>query len=230
MPSRGGKATKRSTALLNPAKLDFLLRYPSYLEKALLARKAPEAAAQVEEFERNSVEARMVRYKFGPWDYRYRRFLNVLVGKGFVEVKDGRPVVIRLTPKGRTAAASLLVEHEYRSVRHRAGLLKQHLNLGGRTLMEFIYKTFPEVTSLRLGETINQWKICLHSLKLVCRPRRRACSICQERIVFSRHAKFRKVVNSSTCRFLPWRGVGANYGPPTGNLFPRILSLNNWQV
>jgi hypothetical protein len=55
---------------------DFLLRYPSYLERALLARNAPEAAARVEEFERNSVEARMVRYKFGPWDYRYRRFLK----------------------------------------------------------------------------------------------------------------------------------------------------------
>jgi hypothetical protein len=138
------------------AKLDFLLRYPSYLERALVARKAPEAAAQVEDFERNSVEARMVRYKFGPWDYRYRRFLNVLVGKGLVEVKDGRPVVIRLTPKGREAAANLLAQAEYKSVQHRAGLLKQHLNLNARGLMDFIYKTFPEVASLRLGETIDQ--------------------------------------------------------------------------
>jgi hypothetical protein len=138
------------------AKLDFLLRYPSYLERALLARNAPEAAAHVEDFERNSVEARMVRYKFGPWDHRYRRFLNVLVGKGFVEVRDGRPVVIRLTPKGREAAENLLVQAEYKSVQHRASLLKQHLNLGGRNLMEFIYQTFPEVASLRLGETIDQ--------------------------------------------------------------------------
>jgi hypothetical protein len=138
------------------AKLDFLLRYPSYLERALLARKAPEAAAQVEEFERNSIEAKMVRYKFGPWDHRYRRFLNTLVGKGFVEVKDGRPVVIRLTPKGRKAAEQLLMQAEYKSTQHRANLLKQHLNLGGRNLMEFIYRTFPEVASLRLGETIDQ--------------------------------------------------------------------------
>ena len=138
------------------AKLDFLLRYPAYLERALVARTAPEAAAQVQEFERNSVEARMVRYKFGPWDHRYRRFLNILVGKGFVEVKDGRPVVIRLTPKGREAAVSLLMQAEYKSVQHRAGLLKQHMNLGARALMDFIYRVFPEVTSLRLGETIDQ--------------------------------------------------------------------------
>jgi hypothetical protein len=138
------------------AKLDFLLRYPSYLERALAARGLPDAAAQVEEFERTSVEARMVRYKFGPWDYRYRRFLNVLVGKGLVEVKDGRPVVIRLTPRGREAADELLARDEYASVRHRASLLKQHLNLNARSLMDFIYKTFPELASLRLGETINQ--------------------------------------------------------------------------
>jgi hypothetical protein len=138
------------------AKLDFLLRYPAYLERALVARNAPEAAALVQEYERNSVEARMVRYKFGPWDHRYRRFLNILVGKGFVEVKDGRPVVIRLTPKGREAAESLLVQPEYKSVQHRASLLKQHMNLGAKALMDFIYKIFPEVTSLRLGETIDQ--------------------------------------------------------------------------
>ena len=138
------------------AKLDFLLRYPSYLERALVARKVADAAAQVQEFERNSVEARMVRYKFGPWDHRYRRFLNILVGKGFVEVKDGRPVIIRLTPKGREAASSLLAQSEYSSIKRRANLLKQHLNIGAKALMEFIYSVFPEVTSLRLGETIDQ--------------------------------------------------------------------------
>jgi hypothetical protein len=50
----------------------------------------------------------------------------------------------------------LLAQAEYKSVQHRASLLKTHLNLGGRNLMEFIYQTFPEVASLRLGETIDQ--------------------------------------------------------------------------
>jgi hypothetical protein len=45
---------------------------------------------------------------------------------------------------------------EYKSVQHRASLLKQHLNLNARTLMDFIYRTFPEVASLRYGETIDQ--------------------------------------------------------------------------
>lgn len=41
-------------------------------------------------------------------------------------------------------------------MRNRAALLKRHLNLSATNLMEFIDRTFPEVASLRLGETIDQ--------------------------------------------------------------------------
>jgi len=99
----------------------------------------------------------MVRFRFGPWDYRYRRFLNVLVGKGLAAVRvDKRTVIIHLTERGREAAAALSQEPEFASLRQRAGLLKRHLDLKATTLMEFIYQTFPEVASLRLGETIDQ--------------------------------------------------------------------------
>jgi hypothetical protein len=53
----GRKGNQPIEGLTKLAKLDFLLRYPAYLERALIARKAPEAAAQVQEFERQSVEA-----------------------------------------------------------------------------------------------------------------------------------------------------------------------------
>jgi hypothetical protein len=153
----GRKGNQPIEGLTKLAKLDFLLRYPAYLERALIARKAPEAAAQVQEFERQSVEARMVRFRFGPWDYRYRRFLNVLVGKGLAAVRvDKRTVIIHLTERGREAAAALSQEPEFASLRQRAGLLKRHLDLRATTLMDFIYQTFPEVASLRLGETIDQ--------------------------------------------------------------------------
>jgi hypothetical protein len=139
------------------AKLDFLLRYPTYLERALRARNADEAALKVQEFERTSIEAHMVRFKFGPWDHRYRRFLNILAGKGLVNVRTmGRTVTIGQTPRGRAAAAELVSEAEYSALRQRAALLKRHLDLKATNLMEFIYATFPEVVSLRYGETINQ--------------------------------------------------------------------------
>lgn len=43
----------------------------------------------------------MVRYRYGPWDHRYRRFLNVLVARGLMKVRtDGRTVQIDLTAMG----------------------------------------------------------------------------------------------------------------------------------
>jgi hypothetical protein len=153
----GRSGTQSIEGLTKLAKLDFLLRYPAYLERALKARQASDSAAEVQDFERSSVEARMVRFRFGPWDHRYRRLLNVLVAKGLIIVRnDGRTVVIHPTERGRTAATKLAESPEYASIRHRASLLKRHLDLTATNLMEFVYATFPEVVSLRLGEIINK--------------------------------------------------------------------------
>ncbi len=64
--------------------------------------------------------------------------------------------MIGLTQRGREVAASLREEPEYAAIGQRAALLKRHLDLSATTLMEFVYATFPEVASLRLGETIEQ--------------------------------------------------------------------------
>ncbi len=90
------------------AKLDFLLRYPANLERALAARGAKPEEAHVLDFERNSVEASMVRFKYGPWDFRYRRFINLLVAKGLVHVYlKGRTIHLGITDSGREAARLL---------------------------------------------------------------------------------------------------------------------------
>ncbi|MFN3833132.1 MAG: hypothetical protein ACK4SQ_12995 [Allorhizobium sp.] len=151
----GQKGTHQINGLTKLAKLDFLLRYPAYLERALLARNIRATMTSVHDFERNSIEAKMVRFRYGPWDFRYRRFLNTLAGKGLVAVGNkGRTVVVGVTPQGRLAAGLLTAQPEYEELEQRASLLKRHLDLSGTTLMEFIYKTFPEISSLRLGETI----------------------------------------------------------------------------
>src|SRR5687767_8037481 len=56
------------------AKLDFFLRYPEYLRRAaaLLRRPVGEAAmGETYRQETTSVESRMVRYRYGPWDHLY---------------------------------------------------------------------------------------------------------------------------------------------------------------
>ncbi|WP_157089822.1 hypothetical protein [Bosea sp. WAO] len=153
----GRNGEKQIEGLTKLAKLDFLLRYPDYLERALLARDVLDPSIGAHDFERHSIEARMVRFKYGPWDHRYRRFLNTLAGRGLVAVgASGRTIMIGLTERGRRAASSLREEPEYAAIAQRAILLKRHLDLSASTLMEFVYKTFPELASLRMGETIEQ--------------------------------------------------------------------------
>jgi hypothetical protein len=152
----GRKHDQPIEGLTKLAKLDFLLRYPAYLEEALIARNADGGAASVEDFERTSVEAHMVRYRYGPWDHRYRQFLNTLIGLGLVEVQTTkRTILIRPTEAGQEAATALATNPAYRAMAERAKLLKRHLNLGATALMEFIYATFPQVVSLRIGQTID---------------------------------------------------------------------------
>ena len=138
------------------AKLDFLLRYPTYLERALAAKAGNQHdKPNVEDYERNSVEAHMVRYRYGPWDHRYRRFLNTLAGLGLVHIdSEKRTIVIRLTDEGLKAAERLATDPSYETLAVRAALLKKHFNIGPTNLMEFIYRTFPEVVSLNLGDKI----------------------------------------------------------------------------
>jgi len=137
------------------AKLDFLLRYPVMLERALTAKSRSTREVQLEDHERFSVESEMVRYRFGPWDHRYREFLNILVGRGLVTVAvEGRKVVVSLTERGREMATELSVSPEFQDYARRSSLLKRHFDVQATTLMRFIYDTFPEVVSLRSNERI----------------------------------------------------------------------------
>lgn len=153
----GSEGEEKVEGLTKLAKLDFFLRYPVYLERALTARKANPHAVKTQPFERSNIESTMVRYRFGPWDYRYRRFLNLLVSRGLVEVGvDRRTVMITTTAKGRELATRLASLTEFTLQRERANLLKRHLNLSGTTLMRFVYQHFPEIASLRSkSEIIN---------------------------------------------------------------------------
>ncbi|MGA2682942.1 MAG: hypothetical protein ABSF44_14225 [Candidatus Bathyarchaeia archaeon] len=136
-------------------KLDFLLRYPVYLEQALMKRNQPIDNLAILEYERRSVESAMIRYKYGPWDPRYDTFLNLLIGMGLCEIrKEGRTVYIGLTCKGIQVADELTRSEEFEITVNRAHILKRFFDESGTNLRSFIYETFPEITSLKSGEKI----------------------------------------------------------------------------
>lgn len=151
----GSGQTGAVEGLTKLAKLDFLLRYPVMLERALVAKGKSTRDVNLRDYERYSVESEMVRYRFGPWDHRYRQFLNILVGKGLVTVSvEGRKVVIILTDQGHTLATELTANPAFEDYARRSSLLKRFFDLQATTLMKFIYETFPEVVSLRSNESI----------------------------------------------------------------------------
>lgn len=151
----GRKGDGMVEGLTKLAKLDFLLRYPVYLSRALRARGVSADAVAITEHEHQSVESRMVRFKYGPWDHRYRRFVNILVAKGLARVEvRGRAIHIGLTPEGVKVASTLAKTGAFQDQAARSRLLKSHLDLSATNLMHFVYDTFPEIGSLRLGEEI----------------------------------------------------------------------------
>lgn len=137
------------------AKLDFLLRYPVMLERALRSKGRTTREVQLEDHERHSVESEMVRYRFGPWDHRYRELLNVLIAKGLVTISiEGRKNVILLSEKGRDVAGALATDPLFEPYSRRSVVLKKSFDMTASNLMRFIYDTFPEVVTLRSNEAI----------------------------------------------------------------------------
>jgi hypothetical protein len=151
----GQYENKPVSGITKLVKLDFLLRYPIYLERALHYVGASVVDVRVLEHERKSVESSMIRYHYGPWDPRYRRFINLLVGKGLAKVYfQGYTVKIALTEKGNQKANAISNDENFEAIAYRAEILKKYFDFRATRLKDFIYEAFPEILSLRLGEEI----------------------------------------------------------------------------
>ena len=153
----GNSDTGKIEGLTKLAKLDFLLRYPQYLERALITKGSSTRKLSIEDHERKSIESKMVRYRFGPWDFRYRKFLNILVAKGLVKVETkGKTILIGITTTGNKVATELAKQDAFIDISIRTQILKTNFNVQATTLMRFIYDTFPEIVSFRMGEEITK--------------------------------------------------------------------------
>ena len=139
------------------AKLDVFVRYPTYLARALEIRAASRPALSAR-FDAGpaSVESRMVRYLYGPWDHVYYAVLGYLIGKGLLAVEIERGTeVFRLTPAGAAAAAALAADPAHAELAERAALAHRAFSgFTGTRLKQFIYDQFPEIVARKLGATI----------------------------------------------------------------------------
>lgn len=138
------------------AKLDFLLRYPVFLERLMDARDLSwPAGLAPDQPERWAVESHMIRYKYGPWDDRYYVLLGGLVGKGLAEmISTKRTFSLRLTPEGRALAESIGSTAQWQILAARSAFLKRHFDWTGNKLKDMIYKELPDVVQRPLRAKI----------------------------------------------------------------------------
>jgi hypothetical protein len=148
--------------IMKLAKMDFLLRYPNILVRALnligeTRKSARDAAATIPEQDRDTIEARMIRFRFGPWDPRYRRWLCILVAKQLAVVyREGRTVKIQLTKRGIEVAKGLANTEIFQPLLGRAKAV--NMAVGGMSstrITEFVYQIAPEIKNMKWGGSIN---------------------------------------------------------------------------
>jgi hypothetical protein len=151
--NRSSKAIEGITKL---AKLDFLLRYPNCLERALGATETRMELANVKDYERTTIESKMIRFKYGPWDVRYRRWLSLLASQGLVTVDlKGKTVFIMLTDNGRGVAEQFANDSSYSDINSRSQLvLKTFGSMSASRIKAFVYEVFPELETMKWGEDI----------------------------------------------------------------------------
>lgn len=148
--------TRSIQGITKLAKLDFLLRYPAALIRVLESQKKTKAAATIPEEERNTIEGRMIRFRYGPWDPRYRRWISLLVSRGLATTyHSGNTVHLKLTDAGEALADQFVSKDEFAELDTRATLVSRAVGgFGAKRLMLFIYQVIPELEGKAWGEKI----------------------------------------------------------------------------
>jgi hypothetical protein len=149
-------AAKPIAGIMKLAKMDFLLRYPTSLERVMKKKGGDPSLVAVSARERNSIEASMIRFRYGPWDKRYRRWLSILRAQGLIEVGvRGRTVEIALTNRGRQVAETLKGIEEFSDLVRRSQLVVKTVGgMNATKLKEFVYEAIPEIVDMKWGQEI----------------------------------------------------------------------------
>lgn len=137
------------------AKIDFLLRYPTVLRKALLIKGKSLRGLVIEKYEEKNIESEMIRFAFGPWDNGYREFIRMLSSKGLVEFGyDRSGSGISCTDLGQEVCERFIKQELFTPFFDRCKIIKSRLSYSERNLNELIYQSHPQIITLKSEENI----------------------------------------------------------------------------
>jgi hypothetical protein len=126
------------------AKLDFFVRYPVFLERA--RNELRSRGERIDNWNASGaeVEAPMIRYRYGPWDPRYRQFLAFLEARQLIRISLARPEKVSLTATGRRLAEQISARPSFAPIVVRCDAMVGNLaQLSGTQLKDLIYELFP---------------------------------------------------------------------------------------
>jgi hypothetical protein len=147
----GGRSSK-IVGRTKIAKLDFFVRYPTYLAKAI---NLLNITADIKTGPRP--ESPMIRYKYGPWDSKYYDIFALLIAKDLISVyPTEKGDAFQLTERGEFAVKEL-ESPEFEGIIERCRIVNKIFgNRGGTWIKNFIYENFPEVVAKSIGKEIDQ--------------------------------------------------------------------------
>ncbi|MYU13737.1 hypothetical protein GTZ78_24370 [Streptomyces sp. SID8361] len=152
---RGGES-RSLEGRVKLAKLDFLLRYPGHLSRVLQSIGVTIPDSELLNLLEAPLDARMMRYRYGPWDPSYYAVLGSLIGRGLVGVEPlprTSGLGYSTTPMGGSLASELSKDESFAVINTRVKVLRRYLDKSGSTLKEYLYK-LPEVADSTWHEEI----------------------------------------------------------------------------
>jgi hypothetical protein len=140
-------------------KLDFFVRYPEYLIKAARYSSANDKAEVVQSTLRSArtIESRMIRYRYGPWDHKYYLILAYLSGKQLITISvRERMDRYALSETGRGICAALANLPEFLPIVTRCQIAGEIFGgKSGSQIKDFIYTHFPEIVRTPQNQLIS---------------------------------------------------------------------------
>jgi hypothetical protein len=126
------------------AKLDFFVRYPVFLERALSVFEPNAERRKIPPARDAEIEAPMIRYRYGPWDPRYRQFLAFLEARQLIRITRAKVERVSLTSAGRDFARKITDKPSFAPIMQRCDAMVGNLaSLSGTQLKDLIYELFP---------------------------------------------------------------------------------------
>lgn len=152
------KQIKKIDGITKLVKLDFLLRYPVALKRALdWSGISKTNVFKMEKHEWTSVESTMIRFKYGPWDKRYRLFLAILESYGLLRIEKVKETIyIEITKEGEKIASKLEEQEEFQQYVERSKIIWRNFShMAGSKLKDLMYEIIPEIKTTKYGDVLN---------------------------------------------------------------------------